>query len=354
MKKTKIYFFQWISELGGADTRLKELIQALSSFKDEFEIFSIPNDDFRLTETENVNFLKENNVTPISWSDLPKKTDGYAIAFCNFRLFSERWRIEKIKSLGLKFIWSNDMMWRSDPEISCLNDKLIDANIYTSIFNREILKNHNKSFVMPKSVREYIVPNYFHLPNYFKHPRKPHLKDHFVLGKLSRSDLQKYSENFPLFFEKMPLKNPLFRMMGWNENVSKHYSWHDFDKNKWELLPENAEDKLEFLSQLDVYVFNANHTYIENQTRSMIEAQLLGIPTIAPNYGNFPNMVWHTRNGFIYRSTEELFDMVKMLESQPLARQQMGNNAKNLAKQVWCDKDIQINLFKQIFKDLKS
>ena len=96
-----IYFFQWISDLGGADTRLKELILLFSKSK-KYKLFCIPNDDFRLSEYNNVSFLKEHGVKILSWKDLPEKTSGFGISFSNFRLFSEKWRIEKIKSFKRK------------------------------------------------------------------------------------------------------------------------------------------------------------------------------------------------------------------------------------------------------------
>ena len=104
-----IYFFQWISDLGGADTRLKELIQLFAE-TGKYNLFCIPNDANRLQEKDNVDFLNRHGVKTLTWEELPIKTNGYAIAFCNFRLFQDPWRLEKIKNIGLKFIWSNDMM----------------------------------------------------------------------------------------------------------------------------------------------------------------------------------------------------------------------------------------------------
>ena len=46
--KPNLYAFQWISDLGGADTRLKELLVLL---KDDFNITCIPNDEFRFHKT---------------------------------------------------------------------------------------------------------------------------------------------------------------------------------------------------------------------------------------------------------------------------------------------------------------
>jgi glycosyltransferase involved in cell wall biosynthesis len=343
-----IYFFQWPSDLGGADTRLKDLIQCFNDSK-KYNLHCIPNDEFRLREKDNVDFLKKNNVKILSWNDLPLKATGYAIAFCNFRLFSEKERIMKIKSMGLKFIWSNDMTWTTQEELRCITEKLVDAHIFTSEFHKRILEN--KSSII-KNFNSFIVPNYFYFENYIKQPKKETLKDKFVVGKLSRADEMKFSENFPLFYDKMPIKNPKFRLMGWKEKLASKFSWFSFDKERWDLLPENKESILEFLSQLDLYVFNAHHTYIENQTRALIEAQLLGIPAIAPNYGNFTNMVWHGRNGFIYNNIEECYKYVKILSQDRSLYEELSNNSLNISKTVWTNSDNQLKHWEFIFNKI--
>lgn len=343
-----IYFFHWPSNLGGADTRLKDLIQCFNVNK-KYKLFCIPNDNFRLKEKENVDFLTKNNVNILTWDSLPQEASGYAIAFCNFRLFSENWRIQKIKEMGLKFIWSNDMMWTTKEEINHLTNNFVSAHIYTSEFHKNILEKKSPEL---KNLKSFILPNYFHFDNYKKLPKKEYLKNKFVVGKLSRADEMKFGESFPLFFKKMPIINPQFRIMGWNEKLQKKFNWFNFDKDNWELLPENKETIVEFLSQLDLYVFNANHQYIENQTRSMIESQLLGIPAIAPNYGNFPNIIWNGKNGYTYNNIEECYEYIKLLTNNKNLYQELSLNSSILSKLIWTNFEKQLNLWEDIFNNI--
>jgi glycosyltransferase involved in cell wall biosynthesis len=173
-----------------------------------------------------------------------------------------------------------------------------------------------------------------------------------VVGKLSRADIMKFSEDFPLFYEKMPINNPKFRVMGWNKILKEKFNWFTFDNEKWDLLEENKETIVEFLSQLDLYVFNAHHEYIENQTRSMVEAQLLGIPAIAPNYGNFPNMIWHGKNGFLYGNNEECYHYINLVNKMPDLYQELSYNSLNLSKFIWTNKDYHLNIWDNIFNNL--
>jgi len=343
-----IYFFQWISDLGGADTRLKELIQLFSE-TNKYNLYCIPNDNFRLNEKNNIEFLNQNNVKILSWEQLPNKSDGFAISFCNFRLFSEKWRIKKINSIGLKFIWSNDMMWTTKEELESFEKKQVKAVIFTSDFHAYVLHNRSELFL---KIKNFIVPNYFHYENYIKQNKYKELKDKFVVGKLSRADQVKFSENFPLFYDKMPIDNPKFRIMGWNNKLQKKFGWFNFDSDRWDLLPENKESIIQFLSQLDLYAFNAHHEYIENQTRSLIEAQLLGIPALVPNYGNFPNMIWHGRNGFVYRNNEECYRYVNLISKNPDLYKELSYNSKDLSKTIWTNKEYHLNLWENIFNNL--
>lgn len=336
-----LYFFLWPSNLGGADTRLKELIQCFNTNKN-YKLHCIPNDNFRLEETENIYFLKQNNVEILTWDTLPEKTSGFGISFCNFRIFSEDWRIKKIKSMGLKFIWSNDMMWRTGEEKWAFDNNLIDATIYTS-------NQHYQDIRLQKS-KEYIIPNYFHLENY------PHIKrnqnETFTIGKHSRPDFLKFSDNFPLFYEGLGIKNPKYRVMGLNKKIVEHFSWFQFDKNKWTLLPPTKETVIDFLSFLDCYVYNSHYSFTETQCRATIEAMLTGLPVIAPNKTNFINQIINNQTGFIWKTYEEACEQAQFLENSYKDRIKMGEEARNLSIKLWCDPQKHIELWEEIFKNI--
>jgi len=340
---TNIFFFQWPSDLGGADTRLKELIQGFSQYN-KYNLFCIPNDDPRLLEKHNTDFLDKYNVKYLSWDQLPNKIDGYAISFCNFRLFSEKWRIDKIKSMGLKFIWSNDMMWRSSEEKQCLQENFVDAVIYTS-------EKHYKdtSIIETQNIKNAIIPNYFYLNNYPLIERP--IKDIVTIGKHSRPDMLKFSDNFPLFYEDLKITNPKYRVMGVNSKFLERFKWFDFS-NQWELLKSNNEDTAKFLSSLDIYVYNSHHTFIETQCRATIEAMLTGLPVVAPVKENFINQIWHTKSGFLWNTYEECQQFIKILEKNPNLRKEMGKLSRTISIELWCNFNNQVNKWENLFSSL--
>jgi glycosyltransferase involved in cell wall biosynthesis len=340
-----IYIFQWISELGGADTRLKDLLKLFGSVK-EFKVTCIPNDDVRFLEKHNIDFLLDNNINFESFKTLPKKLDGIALSFCNFRLFSEKSKINQIKDSGLKFVWSNDMMWHTEDEMQALKNKMIDAYLYTSEFHKNKMQNE-----FTKNSKEFIIPNYFDVDSYTYHERQQ--KDTFTIGKHSRPDNLKFSDDFPLFYHNLNLKNPKYRVMGMPDNFKQRFMWYNFN-SKWELLKPNQEITSNFLNSLDTYMYNSHEMFIENQSRAIIEAALNGLPIIAPNKYNFPNQILHKETGFLWDTYEECKNYAQELENNFTLRKEMGFKAHNLAKDTWCDKDKQLKYWNNIFSSLIS
>lgn len=339
-----LYFFQWISELGGADTRAKDLIKLFSENKN-YNVIVVPNDDFRLDEKENVDFILSCGAKCLSWKDLPQKSDGYALALCNFRLFeeNEKWRLKKIKKMGLRFVWLNDMMWRSKEEEEAIKNFEVDIHVYTSEIHKYKLSSKSSS-----RKKEFIIPNFFSLDRYSFIERKRQTNS-FSIGKHSRPDLAKFSDSFPLFYENLKLKNPRYRVMGVDEDFKEKFSWFDFS-DKWDLLKPNQEDTSFFLGSLDCYIYNSHFSFIENQSRAIVEAALSGLPIIAPRKYNFPNQIWHERTGFLWDSYEECRYYSNLLENDLDLRMKMGKSAHVFAKDIWGDKDHQLNLWKEVFR----
>lgn len=337
-----IYFFQWVSRLGGADTRLRDLIQCFSS-RPDFKLFSIPNTNKHFQDQKAMEFYSKYNVTTLKWEELPEKLDGVGISFCNFNLF-ETDKIKRIKNMGLKFIWSNDMMWKRPEEQNAVQEGLIDALIYTS--TQHLADTRYKDIFTP----EYIVPNYLHLENY------PYIErtrsDLFTIGKHSRPDPKKFSDNFPLFYQNLGLRNPKYRVMGVYEGFkSVRFKWYDFDE-KWDLLPAVKEPVVKYLSSLDCYVYNSHISFTETQCRATLEAMLTGLPVVAPNKFNFRQQIRHEDTGFICESYQDFQKYTQFLEKNRKECEEIGIKARHLTQETWCNTQEQIEAWEKIFNDI--
>lgn len=333
-----IYIFQWLSPVGGADTRLIDLIDLL---REKHTITLIPNVDDQLQQPHWSSFLKSRNIKSCLWGGLPTRLDGVALSFCNFMLFDEEWRIEKIKKLGLRFVWSNDMMYHTDHELRAVKNGQIDAVLYTSQFHKDVL---SKGFKEQFHVKEYIIENYINRDLHWFFLRDT---NNFTIGKLSRADFTKYSDGFPMFYESVA-PDSKYCVMGWNENLTKKYSWHSFDQ-RWSLLNENYISSGEFLRRLNLFVYDCSHIFVENQSRAILEAQLTGLPILAPKKWNFTNMIHHGRDGFLWENFEECRRFYRMIRDNKDLYHELSVYSADLArKSVYTNKQYHLDSWRKI------
>jgi glycosyltransferase involved in cell wall biosynthesis len=337
-----IYVFQWPGRIGGADTRLRDLLPLLTHAGHKVTV--VPNDASTLTsDIETYRAVKEAGAVFEQWGSLPDKLDGVAIACCNFDLFRQDWRVRKIKNMGLRLIWMNDMMWHDPKELEAVKAGLVDQVLFTSPFHLSRMINPFRQ--ANQNIKIGIVENYFDPGSHDSVEREP--SDVFTIGKISRHDWAKYSENFPLFYEDLGLKNPKFSVMAWGPEQTSKWKWHAFD-SRWEFHKQDSMPAHKFLAKLDAFVYNSHYKFIENQSRAIVEAALSGLPIVAPNLYNFPNQIFDTRTGFLWNTYEECAAQCRWLEANPDDRLAMGRLAAKCARDVWCDGEKQMRQWERV------
>ena len=326
MIKPNLYIFQWISDLGGSDTRLKELLILL---KNDFAITCVPNDEFRLNEKNNTDFLDSHGIKYSLMQNLPKKMEGFGYANCNFRLFSEQNRINFIHESGLKFLWSNDMMWEFKGEAEAVREGLVSRVIFVSDVQRTAFHD------MYMGIEQRLIPNYV-APGSF--PLVERKSSTFAIGRLSRPDPVKYPVDFPVFYESLGLEDVCYRVQAWSEELRKKYAWHRFGP-EWNLLPANKIPAAEFLSQLDLFVYPLGNGFVESWGRSTVEAMLTGCVPLVPRGHNFEQMMLHGESGFICGSFAEFKVVTQELYGNRALRLQIGRQAAHHARTVLCNEE---------------
>ena len=335
----KLFFLIWPSTLGGADSRTVDLLKLLHK---DYEITVIPNFNEQLKQAKWTGFLDSLGIKYLPWDDLPSKQEGMAISFCNFWLFDNNnaEALQRIRDMGLRFVWSNDMMYHTDAELKAVARGLVDTAIYTSEFHRSTM---SPGFVSAYEVKEKIVPNFVDKSPFST--RAIGDKESFVIGKLSRACASKYSDGFPTFYESLD-RNCHFKVMGWDDVLARKYSWHEFD-HRWRLYRPDEMSSVDFLRGLDVYVYDCHHSFVENQSRSIVEASLMGIPILAPRKWNFPNMVVHGKTGFLWNDHDECRRYYSILRNDLDLRQEFSKDSPG-AMSFFTDKDEHLKLWKAL------
>jgi glycosyltransferase involved in cell wall biosynthesis len=92
----------------------------------------------------------------------------------------------------------------------------------------------------------------------------------------------------------------------------------------------------DYLSSIDIFLYNCNFKFVENQSRAVVEAQLSGVPVVAPNKWNFPNMLWSGRTGVLWDDLYELRESMRDMMDYDF-RKKMSKMASDCTRQIWCD-----------------
>ena len=342
-KTNNLYVFGWPSNLGGADTKLDHTLRLVRDF---MKITVIPNDCNQIKEerwTKEYESLGFNCITREQFIEMPDKLDGYAIALSNGSFTSGCTLCKLAKEKGLKVIWGSEMMWHFPGEIDCIKKELIDVVIYASNFNRECLEP--RYLEANPSLESHVVGNYID-PKAF--PFKERNNQQFTIGRLSRPDFEKYSADFPVFYESLGLDNPRYRTMAWDKNVANRYKWHSFGE-EWDLLKKEEETSLDFLYSLDLFVYRLGHTFRESWGRSTVEAMLTGCIPVVPVGHNFNEFIVQGVTGFMCKTFSEFKNVCQELQNNVQMRKKIAKQASAYAASVICNEEKHREIWRRVF-----
>lgn len=334
--KPQLYFFGWPGYIGGADTKLAHLLPLLHR---DLSITMVPNDGHRLEEKEWTRFLDKLGIRYCVMEHLPDKLEGFALSLSNHRFFVER-IAHRAKEKGLKIVWSSEMMWHHEGELEAVQGGLVDKVLYVSEFQRKSLEEGYGD--LPWAITgNYIDPASFP----FKERRNPV----FTIGRLSRPALEKYPEDFPVFYECLDLPEVRFRVMAWSEELENKYRWHKFD-SRWELLAAEKEPQVEFLHSLDLFVYPLGHGFRESWGRSTVEAMLTGCIPLVPGGHHLDQLLVSGQTGFICNDFLEYKEHALKLFGDFRFRQNMARQCREHAEKKLCDREEHRRMWLEVFK----
>jgi len=330
----KLYIFGTPGEVGGAATKIRDLVDLII---DHWEIVIVLSDIKHLKSTYVKRFCQKRKIPFITWNNFSSVNDGVGLAICE-RYFFSSGHADRVKKSGLKLVWSNDMMWEFPGEKEAARNGVIDRVVFVSQLQADAFKD------IYNGLDYRIVPNYIDSISFpYSRPKN----EYFIIGRLSRPDKDKYSENFPLFYESFDIDYCKFKVQAWSQELSKIYRWHKFD-DRWILLKPNKEPARNFLSSLDLFVYPLGHRFVESWGRSVAESMLCGCVPVVPDGHQFHNMMIHEISGIIYKSYQECKDYVRSLASDYSLRERMGKNAAAFARNMLFNKEQHITMWNDV------
>lgn len=336
LAKPKLFIFGWPSFVGGADTKLAHLLVLLHEHCD---ITVVPNEGRHIHNKTWTRFLEKLGVKYGLLDRLPAKLTGFGLSISNQCFFTHR-IAHRAKERGLTIVWSSEMMWHHQGELEAVRDGLIDKVLYTSELQMQVLSPGYGS--LPGAITgNYIDPSYF--------PFKERRNEVFAIGRLSRADLAKYPEDFPVFYESLDLPEVRFRVMAWDEKLRQKYRWHRFD-SRWELLKAEQEGQIGFLHSLDLFVYPLGHNFTESWGRSTVEAMLTGaIPLVPPGH-NLENLLVDGETGFVCGDFLEYQRHAHALFNDRPMREAMAQRCHEHAVHTLCNREEHLMLWLEVFQ----
>jgi glycosyltransferase involved in cell wall biosynthesis len=232
------------------------------------------------------------------------------------------------------------MMWHHPGELKAVASGVVDKVLYTSEIQEAKLSPAYGA------VPSYVVGNYID-PACF--PYEERIGDRFTIGRLSRAAPEKFSEDFPVFYERLGLPGARFRVMAWDTELSNKYRWHTFDE-RWDLLPAARETQVRFLHSLNLFVYPLGHQFIESWGRSTVEAMLAGAIPIVPTGHHLEHLVADGVTGFVCFEFEEFRARVNELHSDPHLRRTMSLAGRRHAEHDLCNRRKHLAIWKEVFE----
>jgi glycosyltransferase involved in cell wall biosynthesis len=311
--------------IGGAATKISHLIRLLHN---DFEIKLVAMEPWVQKDRTVRRVLEPFGILCLLAKSIPRGTGASALAICDKHFFVSG-RARQLKELGLRVVWSNEMMWPFEGEQEAVEQGLIDRVLFASDFQASAFVS------MYKNIPSFVTGNYIDPDDYCWRQRS---NPFFTMGRLSRADTNKYPVDFPVFYEEIGLREARYRVMAWSLALQRQYRWHRFGP-EWELLPEYKESALKFLYSLDVFLYPLGHRVKESWGRAVVEAMLTGCVPVVPAGHQFHVLIKHGETGFICRRFLEYRDCVHELYEDYGLRQKIGRAGSEYAREVLCDRE---------------
>lgn len=326
----RLWFFNWPSNLGGADTKVDHLLPILRDIG--YDITLIANAPESLEQKHWTDKLDALNINYGLKEIIPDDVSGeIALSLCN-PYFHNQGFCEFAHKKGLKVIWSSEMMWHHEGELENIKKGFVDKVLYVSEIQKQKL-------TYPDHLPWTITGNYIN-PDRF--PFFLRSKDPFALGRLSRPDPDKYTENFPAFYSEITMGIPDrvdFHVMAWSKELDDKYKWYNYKSynRNWYMYDAEKIPVALFLKMIHLFAYPLGHRFTESWGRSTVEAMLTGaIPLVYPGH-HLDNLVDHGYSGFILNDVLEWKEVVEKLYWDPVYRWRISQNAADHARDKHCN-----------------
>lgn len=167
----------------------------------------------------------------------------------------------------------------------------------------------------------YVLPSFFDLDAFSYQP--PRASKDFVIGRLSRDELEKHHEHDADFYRSLVEEGFSVRIMGGTVLADRLK-----DLTRVELVPARAEPAHSFLHTLDCFFYRTSSSVFEASGRVIAEAMATGLPVVASRAGGYVDTITHGEDGFLFDTEEEAQNILRTLRDDMELRARIGQAAR--------------------------
>jgi len=261
------------------------------------------------------------HVKPDCLADVPGLAGAIVVGMCNSNYLAA---VPALRQLGCKLVWVNCMTFMFPDERNTFAEHgPADAYVFQSLFQRQMLE--------PQLLRlgytpdqGFLIRGAFDVSEYSFDPRPHAPNTEFVVGRLARPDLDKWSSNTWPIYGSIPYAHRKALVMGWTPSLQRKLgsppSWATC------LKPQEITSQ-EFLARCHA-MLTINGGARENWPRVGLEAMAAGVPIVAQNAWGWPEMIVHGETGFLASGDQELAYYTAHLAHDNRRRMEMADAAR--------------------------
>ncbi len=280
------------------------------------------------------NALRESGVTTTLWSDTPSP---FVAHFGGVAISPFSGRFPKGGTLIIVGTYFSLEPWidHARPErlvLICVNSHPQQLYATLAALDRPTLPPVQVAFVSTRlrdtmGVPGYICPEIVDLKRFHPAAGMPHSDT--TIGRLSRDIPDKHHPEDPSLYKLLGWHGIRTRIMG-GTCLSPCIQ----DEPGIELLAINTERPEDFLRTLDVFYYRTSPRLHEASGRVIVEAMACGLPIVAHRSGGYTDWIEQGRNGYIFSTQEEAYELLMRLHHAPAERQRMSEDARASAEKI--------------------
>jgi glycosyltransferase involved in cell wall biosynthesis len=145
----------------------------------------------------------------------------------------------------------------------------------------------------------------------------------FKVGRLSRDILQKHHQRDPDLYRRLLDSGCAVSIMG-----GTCLKGRLADSPNINLMPTCTMEAGLFLRELDCFFFRTSEENVEASGRVVAEAMACGLPVVCHSRGGYRELIDHGRNGFLFDTDEEAFQIITMLKNDEELRKKIGRASR--------------------------